>query len=196
MSRRSLHLAALTLALAFAAPMAMAESPRGPMGHHGPPPPTGIVLHALEDIDLDDAQVAELEALKASFEATRPERPERPERMERSERMERPSSEERAAHHARRQEGAERLESELLKATPDAEQLHALLDDNPHGEAPPEAHDHLDQLLAFHATLTDGQRSQLVEEMVEGRESHRMRRDKRSRGDCSDEGAAGDRSER
>ena len=83
---------------------------------------------------------------------------------------------------------AERIEAELSTATPDSTYLHGLLDGGPRGEAPQQAHDHLDLLLGVHATLGAEQRAELVDALAEGRQRHAERRrecdgERRSRGE-------------
>ncbi|MEN0067137.1 MAG: hypothetical protein AAGA48_33710 [Myxococcota bacterium] len=167
MIRRLLIVA--TLGLAAAAPLAFAQDgPRGPRG-----PLRGLVK-SLESVELTETQQAQLDEMVATLptrkghEGVHP----RPEN--------RPTPEAREAHHEARKQKRALILNELAKSTPDAAALHAAIDDTPRGKAPEAAHEALDQILAFHATLSDDQRTQWVT-TIEQHAAERRGRGRRGR---------------
>jgi uncharacterized membrane protein len=173
----TLALALATLAGGLAMPAFAHDHGRGGRG------PIGRIVHALDTLDLDADQEAALDDLMATLRADRPDHDGRSRgddargehargdraRGERT-RADRPEvspemREERRARFAT-------LTAQLGSPTPDAVVLHDLLDEGRRGPAPARAHEHLDQVLGFHATLTDPQRAALVEELEARRGRH------------------------
>lgn len=185
MFRRSLFVAGLGVAALLAtASIAVAHGGGGPRG-----PMRGLV-RSLQSVELTEAQQTELDELVASL-PTR-ERGERGERPDHAKRGTPPTPEEREARRATRQAHKALVLEQLASETPDGAALHAMMDDGPRGEAPSEAHDVLDKVLAFHATLSAEQRAAWVaslEQAMEqrGRRGHGHRRHRRV-GDVSTEG--------
>lgn len=179
---RTLIAAGLGLVALVATSLALADD-GGPRLHG----PLAGVVRSAQSLELTAEQTAELDDVIAAFPAHQPgmrgPRGDGP-----------PTEEERAAFHATREAHRALLVKQLASDAPSAEALHAMVDGGPRGEAPQEVHDAVDALLAFHATLTPEQRTQLVanlEQRMERRgEGHRHGRRHGPRGDgdcpCSD----------
>lgn len=160
------------LPLAFAAVLATSalafahDGPRGPRG------PVGGLVRSLQAVELTEAQQTDLDALVASLP-----RPERGEHAKRGPRPEGPpTAEEREARRADRQAKKALLIAQVGSDSPDVDALHTMIDSRPRGAAPAEAHEALDQILAFHATLTPDQRdawAASLETTMERRKGHR-----------------------
>ena len=75
----------------------------------------------------------------------------------------------RSAMHEQMRADKEALTAELEKATPDRARIHALVDQTAE-RMKQHAHEHVDQLLDLHQTLTETQRAQLIEQLKHMRE--------------------------
>lgn len=160
--------------LLFVATLGLMATPTLALAHDGGPrgPMRGLV-QSLKDVDLTEAQSAELDALIAGL-PTRPDRAGPPQGRGKGRRhgMKHLGGPEGEARRAARAEKKAQFLAELSSATPDAAKLHALLDSSPRGAAPEPAHAALDELLGFQATLSEDQRAQWVE-AIEARAAER-----------------------
>lgn len=180
MFRRSLFAAGLGVA-ALLATASVAVAHGGARGG----PVRGLV-RSLQTVELTEAQQADLDELVASLPTREP-----GERAHHDRRGTPPTPEEREARRATRQAHKALLLDQLAKETPDAEALHAMIDGGPRGTAPAEAHDVLDEVLAFHATLSAEQRTAWVNNLQSAMESRGRRGWGRRHGPACDDAAEG-----